>query len=105
MRFLAYLLFGEHIRGPKWQPRITRHVSTYIPAIIASQKRIRRGPRNTRYLPMSGVAKSKLQAQRPLNRLHIFAGYAPHPWISGAACSPWRSEEHTSELQSLTNLV
>src|SRR5262249_60062231 len=61
-------------------------------------------------VPIQGTAQNSPQTFTPADELQrpglllldgvVYAGFGGHCDIA-----PWRSEEHTSELQSLTNLV
>src|SRR5258706_10614458 len=65
---------------------------------------IRRPPRSTLF-PYTTLFRSEIvqrERRRPLDALS--PGHAPSPQPE-CTCTRARSEEHTSELQSLTNLV
>src|SRR5258706_6668395 len=65
---------------------------------------IRRPPRSTLF-PYTTLFRSRRSARPPPRRA---PGSAPRPRPrrgSASGSKAWRSEEHTSELQSLTNLV
>src|SRR5438046_5307555 len=66
---------------------------------------IRRPPRSTLF-PYTTLFRSQLPAPAKIgNSRQSSSGQISHSGVSVACASLERSEEHTSELQSLTNLV
>src|SRR2546430_6089075 len=66
---------------------------------------IRRPPRSTLF-PYTTLFRSHRAANdRHRARAPLAAGRSAHHVVGGAARRGWRSEEHTSELQSQSNLV
>src|SRR5438093_7907613 len=81
------LVYCLHSRLP---PRILYHTTTSFYSLFFFLM-IRRPPRSTLF-PYTTLFRSACEVGRPIH----------HP---PAQAPGWRSEEHTSELQSLTNLV
>src|SRR5262249_62133543 len=99
-------------RTPASYPLLIRHPpsSTLFPytTLFRSHRRHRRvlPPRRPRDRAALPEARGDDAALVPGRRRVSGTFRAPHPSVPcGAFHSPERSEEHTSELQSLTNLV
>src|SRR2546427_799016 len=65
---------------------------------------IRRPPRSTLF-PYTTLFRSRRGGMMTVDCIRTSAPCSAKYWMTGAWPSIWRSEEHTSELQSQSNLV
>src|SRR5258705_2785733 len=89
------------------QPRVSRHrCRARLPRCRRDRSRRVRGASSL------GLRDGRCESD-VLDRLHCPPPFGPPPFVAAAACAIWirliailwRSEEHTSELQSLRHLV
>src|SRR2546430_16518424 len=95
------LSFTSSIRGLA----ITPQTCAFFPNAIRSGKTLKCSQHQLRPVaPMPHCTSSKISRMSFSSEIfRSFCSHSPRKWLSPP--SPWRSEEHTSELQSQSNLV